>query len=128
MATTICAVLNPPHDTVRLASAGHLPPLVVSTDRSTAFVEVPVAPPMGTSDSVLQATEIPVNPGDLLLLYTDGLIERRDDPSIDVGLERLRYAVFPGEPEVVCRRVMDIMIGDAIPEDDIAVLAVRKND
>jgi serine phosphatase RsbU (regulator of sigma subunit) len=59
-----------------------------------------------------------------MLLYTDGLVERRDVP-LDQRLERLREAVSADDPEVVCRNVMHRLI-DAPTDDDIAVLAVRR--
>ncbi len=63
--------------------------------------------------------------GGVLLLYTDGLIERRDE-SLDLGLERLRSVVTAADPELVCRRVTDTFMGDWSPEDDVAVLAIQR--
>ncbi|MEX2613147.1 MAG: ATP-binding protein, partial [Gaiellaceae bacterium] len=68
--------------------------------------------------------ELPV--GTVLLLYTDGLVERRGR-SIDEGLDELCRAVRegPGEPEQLVEHVLSRMVGDAERGDDIALLAVR---
>jgi hypothetical protein len=63
--------------------------------------------------------------GAVLLLYTDGLVERRG-ASIYTGIEKLRVETGPEHPELVCRTVMHRMIGGLAPDDDIAVLAVRR--
>jgi serine phosphatase RsbU (regulator of sigma subunit) len=59
------------------------------------------------------------------VLYTDGLIERRGE-SIDAGLERLSQSVTDTRPEVVCRNVMFRLIGDRLPDDDVALMVVRR--
>ncbi|MGH9022621.1 MAG: SpoIIE family protein phosphatase, partial [Acidimicrobiia bacterium] len=50
----------------------------------------------------------------LLVAYTDGLIERRQE-SLDVGFERLAAAIALDEPEMVCRRVMEALVGHNQP-------------
>jgi anti-sigma regulatory factor (Ser/Thr protein kinase) len=64
--------------------------------------------------------------GDTLLLYTDGLVERRDE-SIDVGFERLRDVLRDGPDDVeeLCELVLDRSLDDHPGQDDVAVLAVR---
>ncbi|MBV8462827.1 MAG: ATP-binding protein, partial [Acidimicrobiales bacterium] len=65
-----------------------------------------------------------LGPGDLILLFTDGLVERRDQP-VDRGLERLRRAIVADEPDAVCRSAMHHMVGSGPPADDVAVLALQ---
>lgn len=65
-------------------------------------------------------------PGTLLFFYTDGLVERRD-VSVDVGLKHLCAAVTSDQPCAVCQTVMGLLVGTDEPEDDIALLAVRRS-
>ena len=71
-----------------------------------------------------ETLEIPT--GSTILLYTDGLVERRS-ASIDVGLERLRQAAAeaPSDPELLVEHVLEQLVGDAERGDDTVVLALR---
>jgi serine phosphatase RsbU (regulator of sigma subunit) len=124
-ATVLCALLPPPYDTAILASAGHPPPMLVPPHGAGSYVQVPVSPPLGVTEIEPTPVTIGVAPGSLLLAYTDGLIERRHE-SLDVGFERLAAAVSADEPEMVCRRVMDRLVGHDKPGDDIVVIALRR--
>jgi len=62
-----------------------------------------------------------------MVLYTDGLIERRGE-SIDVGFERLRAAVRPDAPAEVCRWALHDLVGGWRPDDDIAIMAIRRSE
>jgi serine phosphatase RsbU (regulator of sigma subunit) len=62
-------------------------------------------------------------PGAMICFYTDGLVERRG-VVIDVGLEHLCAAVTAAPAELVLTNVMSQLIGDNPPDDDIAVLAL----
>ena len=124
-ATVMCALLRPPYDTVVVASAGHPPPLLASSTGAPMYVQVTVSPPLGVSDMHPTAVTIDLRSGSLFLAYTDGLIERRHE-SIDAGLERLAAAVSADEPDEVCRRVMERLVGDEPPGDDIVILALRR--
>lgn len=114
-----------------LASAGHLPPLLVRTSREADFVPVPVGPPLGLDVVPYETTTVPVSAGDLLLAYTDGLVERRGE-SIDEGLDRLARAVTGAAVaagDVQLDRLVDdvlaVMVEDGSPRDDVALLVVR---
>ncbi|MCX2925064.1 SpoIIE family protein phosphatase [Streptomyces sp. NEAU-W12] len=108
------------------SSAGHLPPLLVSPDGRTRYLEEGAGLLLGVDPSVVrpQASDaVPV--GSTVLLYTDGLIERRAE-SLDHALDRLRAhaAGLAHEPlDVFCD---ELLIGLAAgSDDDIAVLAIR---
>ncbi|HEY7008611.1 MAG TPA: SpoIIE family protein phosphatase, partial [Jatrophihabitantaceae bacterium] len=82
---------------------------------------------LGTVPNVARdEVRLEVPPGGLLVLYTDGLVERRDT-GIDTGLKRLRGAVRADHPETVAREVMKQLVGAEIPTDDIALIAVRRS-
>jgi sigma-B regulation protein RsbU (phosphoserine phosphatase) len=125
MATVICARLKPPYDRLEIASAGHPSPVLATPGQPTTLLNIPTVPPLGTALSEPKAAAVQLPPGGLLLLYTDGLIERRGE-SLDEGLERLVSTVTADDPESVCRRVMADLVGLQTPRDDIAVLALHR--
>ena len=63
--------------------------------------------------------------GAVLVFNTDGPIERRGE-ALDTGLARLCGALTADHPESVCRAVMHAMVGSYKPEDDVAMLALRR--
>jgi len=109
------------------ANAGHLPALVRRADGRCEWLRGPTALPLGLGDFGRsgQETEL-LRSGDLLVLYTDGLVERRDR-SIDVGLDRLRSATIAActEPEQFCDHVLKTLLADGWRNDDIALLVFR---
>ena len=126
-ATVVCAVFSPPYDVVRMVSAGHPPPVMVAPGKEPILVPLSPAPPLGAVANLeAQSFSEFMEPGEVLLLYTDGLIERRGE-LLTEGLERLRVAVRPQDPEAVCRHVMDALIGNLVPQDDVALLALRRS-
>jgi serine phosphatase RsbU (regulator of sigma subunit) len=125
LTTALYAVVSPDRRTVRMSSAGHLWPVLAAPDRPAALVGLPVDPPLGIGrhDGDRRTTEIDLQPGSLLLCYTDGLVERRGQ-IIDVGIEALTALVRSGDPDEVCATVMAHFGGEQ-PTDDIAVLALH---
>ena len=71
-----------------------------------------------------QVTTMALAPGAVLCLFTDGLVERRDE-SVDDGITRLCQTVTPGPAEGVCVSVMWALVGRQYPGDDIALLVLR---
>lgn len=125
MATVACAVLTPPYDTVRVSLAGHPPPLLAAGGAPAGFMDIDPDPPLGAGVFDRAATPAALPPGGVVVLYTDGLVERRYD-SLDERFERLRGAVSADRPSVVCRTVMERMLGDDAAEDDVAMLVLRR--
>jgi anti-sigma regulatory factor (Ser/Thr protein kinase) len=114
--------------TVEYSSAGHPPPLLVSPDGQTTFLDDAQSCPLAVVPNVRQrptaAADFP--PGSLLLLYSDGLIERRAQ-SLDEGMDRLECAVreYWNLPlDLLCNALVDDLL-DAPRGDDVAILAVR---
>jgi GAF domain-containing protein/anti-sigma regulatory factor (Ser/Thr protein kinase) len=126
-ATAVYAVLDPKTRVCRFTSAGHPPPLVVYPNGVAVFLEGGRGLPLGTGAATTYAqrtVELPI--GSTLVLYTDGLVERRGE-AIDVGLERLRTAAEegPSDPERLVEHVLSRLVGVNERGDDIALLAVR---
>ncbi|MFI0352105.1 SpoIIE family protein phosphatase [Actinomadura sp. 9N407] len=89
MVTACCAVVDPAAGTLEYANAGHPPPLVRTPDGAVSFLNAALGPPLGIGEAEDAAmTRLPFPPGSTLLLYTDGLIERRDE-NLGSGLARL---------------------------------------
>ncbi|HTQ16872.1 SpoIIE family protein phosphatase [Mycobacterium sp.] len=109
--------------------AGHPYPLLVSPDRDPIFLEAGRCPPLATPGShpagVGAHADVP--PGSLILLYTDGLIERPGE-TLDEGFANLK-AVAAGcadlPVETVCDELLDRMRPPGGYRDDVVVLALR---
>jgi serine phosphatase RsbU (regulator of sigma subunit) len=127
LTTALYAMISPDRDRIVVSSAGHLPPVLAHPEGRSGLIEVPVDPPLGIGrpDHPRRSTVVTFPPGALLLCYTDGLVERRDQV-IDTGLGRLTAVVEADNAETVCTTVM-AAVGTEQPGDDIAVLAVRRH-
>ncbi|MFE3504530.1 SpoIIE family protein phosphatase [Kitasatospora sp. NPDC059146] len=94
VASCLCAVYDPADGSCALASAGHVPPVLVGPDGPAHFVDLPVGGPIGAGAIPYDGTRIVLPGGARLLLYTDGLAKtRRGDLAAD--LERLRREAGP---------------------------------
>ncbi|WP_330276077.1 SpoIIE family protein phosphatase [Lentzea sp. NBC_00516] len=129
MATVAYAVIDTASHNMRIAVAGHLPPVLATPEGEARFVDVHVDPPIGfdLGSTGRHDTEFDVPPGTLIVLYTDGLVERREH-DLDTGLERLRGAVTSTDPETACITIMATMIGDQPAADDTALVAIRHSE
>lgn len=125
IATCVYAVYDPAAGTLEIANAGHPPPVLTHPDTGTALVKGEPDAPLGTPDRTFRTALRPFPAGSSLLLYTDGLVERRDR-SIDDGLTALVESVPKGRtPEEVCDAVLCRLVGDTSGDDDVALLAVQ---
>ena len=108
-----------------LASAGHLPPLVIDNGNSR-FLDTVLGTPLGLGAEPCREEAFTISHGGGLLLYTDGLVEERGE-SIDAGLARLRAAAHHGdeEPAALCDRLITAL-GRETGVDDVALLAARR--
>jgi anti-sigma regulatory factor (Ser/Thr protein kinase) len=126
-ATVVYLALDPLTGTCRISSAGHPPPLLLHADGRVEYLESSRGLPLGTGvESRYRQEAVDLDAGSVLLLYTDGLVERRGR-SIDEGLDRLREAVEhgPRDPDRLLEHVLERVVGHDERGDDIAVLAVR---
>ncbi|MFE2166972.1 PP2C family protein-serine/threonine phosphatase [Streptomyces sp. NPDC059447] len=124
-ATCLVVRVDPARGMAVYASAGHLPPAVFTGGGAGELLDVPVGPPLGTGIGGYEALARPIGPEQTLLLYTDGLVERRSE-DIDTSLARLTALRMSAgaRPVDVVDTVCDGL--DALhAEDDVAVVAVR---
>ena len=125
-ATVLCATSSPPYHELSICSAGHPPPIIAVPAAPNRPVHLAPHPPLGVrSECPPTPTSVALPLGALLVLYTDGLIERREE-AIDSGIQRLCAAIPRDHPQVVCRQVMRLLIGTSPPGDDIALVALRR--
>jgi GAF domain-containing protein/anti-sigma regulatory factor (Ser/Thr protein kinase) len=127
MATLAYMVLDPAALSYTLASAGHPPPLVLAPDGGVSLIEEGRGPPLGAiADPGYKEASGVLAPGATLLLYTDGLVERRD-MWLDEGIGRLTVAAGTAggvAPAELVERLLTELVPEGGGEDDVALLAV----
>jgi GAF domain-containing protein/anti-sigma regulatory factor (Ser/Thr protein kinase) len=127
--TVVVGTINPKLGAVQLANAGHPSPLVVRADGTTSFAstETSLLIAAGLGGSARPTHDVTLHPGDSLVMYSDGLIERRGE-LITVGMQRLAatatevaLAGWPLQPaaELATR------LGEDERSDDVVVLALH---
>ena len=129
LATATVAVIEPRTGVTRIASAGHPPAALVPRQGGSSLLPIDPWPPLGAvSDDKLGppvVTETTLAPGESLLLYSDGVIERRAE-SLDVGLGRLvAVASASVDPAQLCAALMSVC-RDPDGEDDATVLVLAR--
>jgi serine phosphatase RsbU (regulator of sigma subunit) len=122
-ASVVAGYFDPASRVLTWAQAGHPPPVLVRGSWAR-----PVDPPsgilLGAGNAPYQAATLALDPGDVLLLYSDGLIERRDR-SIDEGLATLANAARGlADPERAVAAIL-AALGSTDPEDDSCLLALN---
>ncbi|WP_030916425.1 SpoIIE family protein phosphatase [Streptomyces sp. NRRL B-24720] len=125
IATCVYAVYDPHRVACHIATAGHLPPVLVRSGRHPELLDLPTGIPLGVGGVPFETTTFDLDPGDQLVLYTDGLVETRHDP-IDERLKALlRVLDAPERPlEKTCDRLLQELRRPDGP-DDVALLIAR---
>ncbi|MEK2487949.1 SpoIIE family protein phosphatase [Kitasatospora purpeofusca] len=125
LATCLYAVYDPINRTCELASAGHVPPVLVHPDGTGELLEIPAGAPIGVGGVPFVAKTIDVTDGSMLVLCTDGLVEVRGG-DIGAGLAALcGNLIDPRQsPEEACDVVLDRLHSDD-RKDDVALLVAR---
>jgi anti-sigma regulatory factor (Ser/Thr protein kinase)/PAS domain-containing protein len=127
IATCVYAVHDPNEGRLVYASAGHLPLLVRDADGTVQRADEPTGPPLGTCGWMHASGSVPLGPGATAVLYTDGLVERRD-ADLDEGIAALADALAgaTGTPQVICDRLVRSAGVTADHDDDVAVLVLQQ--
>jgi serine phosphatase RsbU (regulator of sigma subunit)/anti-sigma regulatory factor (Ser/Thr protein kinase) len=126
-ATVVYVVVDPVAQVCRFTSAGHPPPVLVHADGRVELLEGGRGVPLGALVSAEYRQDLVELPsGAVVVMYTDGLVERRGS-SIDDGLDRLCEAARTGprDPEKLVDHLVEQLFGSDEREDDVAVLAMR---
>jgi anti-sigma regulatory factor (Ser/Thr protein kinase) len=126
IATCVYAIHDPNEGRLIYASAGHLPILVRDESGAVQRADEPTGPPLGTGGWMHTSGSIPLTPGSTAVLYTDGLVERRNE-DLDEGIASLERALSgaTGTPQVVCDRLVRAAGVTAEHDDDVAVLVLQ---
>ena len=127
LVTMVYAIVDPARGTMQLVNAGHPPPVVLRADGTAEQVPDSAGTPLGVRAGKRETVTVPLATGDTLLMFTDGLIERRTE-DIDEGQRRLLEALpnlAKGDLGASVRQLID-QVRDHTREDDIAVLAARR--
>jgi len=124
MATLVYLVFDPDSDTATFTNAGHPPPLLIERGGRGSFLEEGLGPPLGASSRLAHSGEATCRlpEGSTLLLFTDGLVERRG-VSLNEGLARLKAEAAPprGDLEAMCDGLLRTML-DTQVDDDVALV------
>jgi serine phosphatase RsbU (regulator of sigma subunit) len=106
--------------------AGHPPMLVRHADGEVVLLERGGGAPIGVTEEDIDVQTIIVEPGAVVVAYTDGLVERREE-SIDIGLERLRRALAEctgATADAIADTLVAECLGDRQTADDTALLVI----
>jgi PAS domain S-box-containing protein len=128
--TCVYAVLDPRDGTLVVANAGHVPPLIVDADGPQSVDEgsalAATGPPLGAGGArPYRQVTVHLTEGQLLALYTDGLVERRD-ADLGTGIGRFARQLDPAAADLDA--LCELVIGRAEPDDDAALLLVVRDD
>ena len=126
LVTLVYAVIDADAGELSFVSAGHHGPLLVPVDGDPQYVPTPPARPLGAGGDVRLAQTVPYRRGDVLMLFTDGVVERRDE-LIDDGLARLAASA-----DVLKATHLDAALANLVAgfgqssDDDVTAIAVRQ--
>ena len=126
MATLVLAVFDPVDAQLSYVNAGHPPPLTLSAQGAPRYLDGARSVPLGVLPFPGYEEEtVVLEPGGAVVLYTDGLVERRAE-HLDRGLDRLAAAAADGplEAEALSRRLLTAALPTGATSDDVALLAL----
>ncbi|WP_189389375.1 SpoIIE family protein phosphatase [Streptomyces sp. SDr-06] len=129
LATCLYAVYDPIRGELLMANAGHVPPVIVrSADGRSELLELPTGAPIGVGGVPFETARIRVEPGDRLVMCTDGLVEVRGE-DIGVGLATLcESAAHPAASmDDACDTIIRSLNTRGGRKDDVALLMARLN-
>ncbi|MFE2474933.1 SpoIIE family protein phosphatase [Streptomyces sp. NPDC059389] len=126
-ATCLYVVHDPVTGRCAAAAAGHPPPVLRPADGEPVFLGVTPGPPLGVGGVPFEVAEFGVEPGSLLALFTDGLVESRGG-DIEEGMERLRSSLAGADPSRPLDEISQSVFDGVRPQepvDDGALLLAR---
>lgn len=130
-ATVLYAGYQPSSRTLTMASAGHPPPLLIHADGTVEVLIIDPLPALGSGFHELapdcDELKLDLDPGATVVMFTDGLVERRDR-HWDDSLAKLAQAAATGAglpPTQLCEHLVEAMIGTGHQADDIALLLLH---
>ncbi|UUN30212.1 SpoIIE family protein phosphatase [Streptomyces sp. FIT100] len=129
LATCLYAVYDPVAGELLLANAGHVPPVVVrAADGRSELLDLPTGAPIGVGGVPFETVRVTVDPGDRLVMCTDGLVEVRGE-DIGVGLATLcESAAHPAASmDDACDTIIRALNTRGGRKDDVALLMARLN-
>jgi anti-sigma regulatory factor (Ser/Thr protein kinase) len=120
-------VFDPIARTLRFATAGHLPPIITGGGRGRV-VDIPPAPPLGAFPYISYPNhDVPLEHGETILLYTDGLVERPRRPLGPAIEELVEIASRTTSVEDACVLAVDRLVAPEGPRDDVAIVAMQNS-
>ncbi|CAN5450894.1 hypothetical protein BH10ACT3_BH10ACT3_01800 [soil metagenome] len=123
-ATAVCAIVNRREGTITYSLAGHPPPLVVSA-AGTSWRDGARSTPLGVATSTPHTNAVhQLDPADIVVLYSDGLIERRGE-SLDIGLERLAEmatSLLGSTVQQMADGLLQMLLPNDAPDDVVVVV------
>jgi PAS domain S-box-containing protein len=125
--TCVYAVFDSTDQSLNLANAGHLPPLLVSADGATQRLDT-AGPPLGAGYYGMPTEQVHLALGSTVALYTDGLVERRDR-DLDLGILSLER-VLAEHAAAPLQQLPEVVVSTLLPDgshDDVAILLTRVN-
>ena len=124
--TCLVAFLDARHESLTVSVAGHMPPLIIDARGKPSFFEDAQDPPLGFADAARKTASLEFPVGSTIILYTDGLIERRGEP-LDAGMERLTIAATQsgGSIDGLSDRLVRELVSESFHDDDVAVVSAR---
>ncbi|WP_320778597.1 SpoIIE family protein phosphatase [Streptomyces sp. CRN 30] len=129
LATCLYTVYDPVAGELRVANAGHIPPVLVrAEDGRSELLDLPTGAPIGVGGVAFESVRVPVSGGDRLVMCTDGLVEVRGE-DIGVGLATLcASAAHPAASmDDACDTITRTLAGRGGRKDDVALLMARLN-
>ncbi|TDC43660.1 PAS domain S-box protein [Micromonospora sp. KC213] len=125
LGTCLAMVVDPAAGEVTVARVGHPHPVLVPAGEPPRSVATASALPLGLVREPVPVTTVPFGPGDLMVAYTDGLVERRDQP-YDAGVTALHEVIVPVRDQPV-GAIADAILGKlSASDDDQALVVIRR--
>ena len=125
LATAAVVVIDAAERTLRYCLAGHPPPLLRGPDGTVRLLDGATGVLLGLETHNRPEEKVSFTPGSSVVLFTDGLVERRDE-AFDTGIARLATALkaaLPADPASLCDALVEQSVPDNDRDDDIAILS-----